>query len=72
MLVFCCWCSLGVQGVLALRNLCEGNESIQDFLAGMEAQGAATQSFDDEELQRLGMEISMAGGKPKVVKKKGQ
>jgi hypothetical protein len=37
----------------------------------MEAQGATTQSFDDEELQRLGMEISMEGGKPKVVKKKG-
>lgn len=58
-----------LQGVLALRNLCEGNESIQRFIADMEAQGAATQSFDDEELQRLGMEISMQGGKPKLVKK---
>ena len=55
--------------MLAVRNLCEGNEAIQQFVGEMQAQGASAQSFDDEALREMGMEIRMEGEKPVLSKK---
>ena len=45
-------------------------QEIQAFVGEMQAQTVSTQSFDDEQLREMGMEVTMdASGKPTVRKK---
>ena len=52
-------------GLWAVRNLCEGNEDIQQSISSLRA----CSTVDNPELQRMGMKLQLDGqtGKPKLV-----
>ncbi len=52
-------------GLWAVRNLCEGNDAIQDSISSLRAHS----TVDSPELQQIGMKIELDGktGKPKMV-----
>ncbi len=52
-------------GLWAVRNLCEGNDAIQESISSLRAHS----TVDSPELQQIGMKIELDGktGKPKMV-----
>lgn len=52
-------------GLWAVRNLCEGNESIQESISSLRAHS----TVDSPDLQKIGMKLELDGqtGKPKMV-----
>lgn len=52
-------------GLWAVRNLCEGNDAIQECISSLRAHT----TVDSPDLQQLGMKIELDGktGKPKMV-----
>ena len=55
-------------GLWAVRNLCEGNESIQESISSLRA----CSTVDSPDLQRIGMQLELDGqtGKPRMVTRK--
>ena len=56
-------------GLWAVRNLCEGNDSIQESISGLRA----CSTVDSPDLQQIGMKLELDGqtGKPKMVARSG-
>ena len=54
-------------GLWAVRNLCEGSESIQESISSLRA----CSTVDSPDLQQMGMQLELDGqtGKPKLVQK---
>lgn len=52
-------------GLWAVRNLCEGNDAIQESISSLRAHS----TVDSPDLQQIGMKIELDGrtGKPKMV-----
>lgn len=52
-------------GLWAVRNLCEGNESIQESISSLRAHS----TVESPDLQKIGMKLELDGqtGKPKMV-----